>query len=343
MIDSTLGSRFRRGAPLALAALLSLAACHGALPAGSPPASPTAEGSNGPVPSATAGLSPSPGVTEPVAPTSTATLEPSSSPTVTGRLGQIDHPTEPTDVVLRMLVNGGFTAPAFQLTAASVFTLYGDDSVVYRPSQGASFLTDAGFGLAAFQRATLTPDQVDTLLGFALDQGGLRDARESYTDIPVADAMNTTFTIDAGGVDKQVFVVALGFQATGPDAADRSKFSALGDQLDSFDQQVNAGDAEAAGPYQPTWYRTFLTDASGQTGQAIDWPWTDVAVSDFTAPADGAARVAHLTPEQVSLVAVVPSGGIDDLLIRAPDRTVYALSLRPLLPDEQPIVPVPTD
>ena len=52
---------------------------------------------------------------------------------VPGELGAIDHPTGCTDIVLRMDSWGGFMAVESNLTATPVFTLYGDNTAVFRP------------------------------------------------------------------------------------------------------------------------------------------------------------------------------------------------------------------
>ena len=53
--------------------------------------------------------------------------------------GAIEHPTGPTDVVLRYEEGGGFVMPAFLATQAPHFTLYGDGTIVFRnPMHGSA-------------------------------------------------------------------------------------------------------------------------------------------------------------------------------------------------------------
>lgn len=180
----------------------------------------------------------------------------------------------------------------------------------------------------------MNAEQVDALLRFALGAGGLLDARESYTDIGVADAPNTIFTIDAGGVQKVVTIAALGFDQVGAEAADRAKFFVLADLLDSFEEQVAAGQVETTEVYRPEAYRGFLTESfPGQVGELIDWPWDDLSLDDFPS-GDEPTRATTLTPEQVGAVTTEPTGGVAGLRISDEDGTVWQLAIRPLLPDE---------
>ena len=69
------------------------------------------------------------------------------------------------------------------------------------------------FGLVASPEQMAAFAQRKTLLDYALNEGGLGAARAEYTDMMVADASTTTFTIKAGGLDKTVSVYALGMEA----------------------------------------------------------------------------------------------------------------------------------
>jgi hypothetical protein len=277
------------------------------------------------------------------APVLAQTAEPGASPlptTAPGVVGAIPHPTEPTAIVLRMDSCCGFVPVEVSLTSVPTFTLYGDNSVVFRPSS--EEFPPFGDPLPPLVKATLSPEQVDALLTFALEQGGLHDAAELYTQPLVADLPTTIFTINAADVAKTVSVQALGFEEGAPDAAIRAQFAQLADLLDSFEEQVAAGNVETAEPYAPELYRGILTDAQGMAPDAVaqPWPWTDVAPEDFQGPADGIARYAGLTSEQVAAVMEVPNGGITNILLDLPDGEGQVwLAIRPLLPDED-VLPV---
>lgn len=334
----------RTGA-IAVATALLVAACGGVAtppptsgPTSPPTAAPTAASTTVP----TASSAPSSTLLPTSTPTSTPTAAPTNPPTTVPSatpgpsvtpvpIGQVDHPTDPTAVVLRMESGGGLVPFGFLVTQAPVFTLYGDNTVIYRPRQP----DPAGTHLTPFWRAVLNADQVDALLTYALDAGHLADARESYVDIQVADAPTTYFTVDAGGVKKQVSVYALGVDspANGPDAADYAAFLKLGKKLSDFEAQVNEGQVESAGVYEPAGYRGVLREGGAPVG-IIEWPWTDLAVDDFAVDPDYGYGFAALTPEQVAKVTAEPSGGAYGISLRAPDGNEYSLMLRPLLPGD---------
>jgi len=243
-------------------------------------------------------------------------------------IGAVDHPTDATAVVLRIESGGGFIGPNVQLLGVPPFTLYGNDTVVYRP---ATDTTDTGY--PPLMTATLSTEQVDALLTFALEDGHLADARESYPR-PVPDAGSTTFTIDAGGVTKRVTVTGLGIGDTnGPDSADLQAFGKLATRLIDFEQEVASGHVVSSAPYVPTDYRAILVPGADATN-AVAWPWTDLTTDDFSAGSDGLLLLGNLTADQAALVTTVPSGGVTGLAVTAPDGTTYDLSLRPLLPGD---------
>jgi hypothetical protein len=226
-----------------------------------------------------------------------------------------------------MAVGGGFVPSGIAfLQENATFTLYGADVVVFQPAQGSDAqLTDAW---PAYLCARLTPEQVDALLTFALEDGALADARDSYAKPSIVDVPTTTFTIDAAGVDKVVAVHALGFDmAPEADADARTGFQALADRLSSFV-------VEGAAPYAPSAYAALLTPRGvdpGQEVEAVAWPWPDLTLEDL--PGDEYARQGTLTPDQVGAVAAVPNGGQALIPVTDPDGAAWNLAVRPFLPD----------
>ena len=243
----------------------------------------------------------------------------------------VSHSEGATHVVLRMDTGGGFVPITYRLTQAPEFTLYGDGTVVFRPSADPE-----GDGLPPFVQATMHQAEMDALVLYALDPGGLRDAREAYQHRQITDQPTTVFSIDAEGVDKSVAVYALGLtQPEGDDAAAYEGFQALGAVLSDFGQQVASGHAQDPQPYQPTDYRAFLSPALDPGVTAIPWPWPDLAIDDFQPhAADEGVLFGGLTPEQAAHVTRVPSGGVLAMPIQAPHGTPVTLTLRPLLPGE---------
>ncbi|MEO5940199.1 MAG: hypothetical protein ABIZ72_04590 [Candidatus Limnocylindrales bacterium] len=303
----------RSGALLALA--LVLTACSNASP--SPSATP-------------AGASGAPSGS----PTSSGGNPASPGPTV----GAIEHLTGATDVVLRIEQGGGFVPMEFQATNAPGFTLYGNGVVVFQPTVSTFPEPDANgvARLVPWRTGRLDETQVQELLEFALTNGGLGTARDAYLANGIADAPNTIFTIHAGGIDKTVVVNALSEESKpGPDTLARSAFLRLAKRLQDFDQ----GGTIPADVYQADRFRGVLIARDDQPGTVtIGWPWAALDPADFEeGPPDNpglphrtltATEIAELKLENIA-------GGVQGIVLKAPDGKLYSFILRPLLGDER--------
>ena len=261
---------------------------------------------------------------------------PQASPT--DGASSVGHPTGHTDIVLRTEQAGGFTAPDFQLTRVPEFTLYGDGTVLYQLPYDPN--DAAPIGPPRLATATLDAEQMDALLAFAINAGGLGAAKAQYVNPLVADAPDTIFTIATDEVAKVVTAQALGFaddpnnpDASNPDAPAMKALKALYDTLVPFGDQVARGNATDAGLYEPTGYRATLQEGPAQ-GELIDWPWTDVTLDDFVSNPDSSFRVATLTSDEAAALSTTPEGGLFSVAVMGPDRVPYQISLRPLLPEE---------
>ena len=266
--------------------------------------------------------------------------DPSTSPrpSPSTSAGGVGHATGATDVVLRAEQAGGFTAPAFQMTRVPEFTLYGDGTVLYQLPYDPD--DAAPIGPPRLAVAKLSAEQMDALLAFAINAGGLGTAKPQYINPLVADAPDTIFTIATEDVSKTVTAQALGLaddpnnpDATNPDAAAIKALKALYDTLVPFGDQVARGNASDAGLYEPTSYRATLQEGQAQ-GEMLDWPWTDVTLDDFVSNPDSVFRVATLTAAQAEALSPTPEGGLFNVAVTGPDRVPYQISLRPLLPEE---------
>jgi hypothetical protein len=259
---------------------------------------------------------------------------PASSPSVAG----IDHPTGPTDVVLRVEQGGGFVALDFLASQAPSFSLLGDGRVIFQ-QRGEQFPEPGPDGIThnrPWRIAQLDEDQIQELLIFALGPGGLGTARESYIANGIADAPDTIFTIDAGGVVKKVVVNALGMEQTGADSVARKAFQALADRLQDFDR----GGTIASDAYAPTKYRAILNQRDPDPSvKAVPWPWPAIKPTDFAngENASGGIFMARrvMTTEEIAALGLSDvTGGIQGLVLSGPDGKLYSLILRPMLPDE---------
>lgn len=266
-------------------------------------------------------------------PTSVPSQAPSGPPV--GNV--VDHATGASDVVLRYDLGPGFVMAGYAATMVPPFTLFGDGTVIYRdpalevpPAQGSVLVMNP------MRIATLSEEQIQELLIFALGEGGLAAARADYRNDMIADAGTAIFTVRAGGIDKTVSVYALDMDTQGGvDAPARAAFRKLADRLTTLDK----GGAVTSEVYVPTTYRAVLLEAQGIAAPDIrTWPWDDVAVADFKpSPDPNGLQFPHvdMTAGQLDLLDVQDyEGGYQDLVITAPDSLLYTLNVRPLLPEE---------
>jgi hypothetical protein len=233
---------------------------------------------------------------------------------------------------------GGFTPPEWQAARLPYFTLYGDGRVVFQQTS-AEMPTrpDNVFVGMPLRTGVLDEQQVQDLLAYALGEGGLAVAKPEYQNNMVADAPTTVFTVNAEGDSKTVSVNALGFEnQPGPDSAVLAQLARLGERLRDFDQ----GGMLASDPYVATAYRGVIIEQQGISGVEVrEWPWADIAPSDFTMPVDANALqmgTRTLTPEEAAAVGVAgfENGIASGVYLLADDGKTYSLVIRPLLPDE---------
>jgi hypothetical protein len=289
--------------------------------------------------SSSGAASPAPSSGASAAPPSAA---PSAAPSQVP-VGTIDHPTGATDVILRYDEGGGFVMPAFAATMVPWFTLYGDGTIVFRnPNLPAPEPQGSIYTQPPMRTAKLSEEQIQNLLAYALTEGGLAGARDSYENMQVADASTAIFTITADGHTKKVSVYALGMepppagQPGGADGPARLAFQKLAAKLTDID----SGGTIPSDVYQPTAYRGLLMDGTGMTAPDIkDWPWKALKVADFAPDADpNGLQFPHrtMTPAEVEALGVTgPEGGVQGALLHGTDGKTYSFSLRPLLPDEK--------
>ncbi len=220
----------------------------------------------------------------------------------------------------------------WSLAAAPTFTLYGDGTVIFRDPMDAAPPDESGLIVyPPFRTATLSPEQIQALLQFAVTEGGLAAARERYDNPMLADAGIATFTISAGGRTKEVVVSGL-FEsdASAPDQLSRGQFVALAERLRGFDESGNVPTAE----YVPEQWRVNLIEAPGADPAVTrPWPWPDLTPDDFSAENAFPHRV--MSADEVARLQVDgASGGLTGYLVEGTDDKVYSVVVRPLLPGD---------
>src|SRR5262249_25033455 len=92
--------------------------------------------------------------------------------------------------------------------------------------------------------------------------------------------------------------------------------------------------------YQPDRFRGVLIDRDGAPGDAsTPWPWSGIAVGDFVGDANGNGGVSFphrtLTGADADALGVKDAaGGLQGIVLKAPNGKTYTLIVRPLLADE---------
>ena len=248
----------------------------------------------------------------------------------------LEHPTGATVLILRYEQGGGFVPPGFLATEGPTFSLYGDGTAIFRNPRDANPVPDSSASPlirgVPYQIAHLSPAQVQAVLAYALDPGGLRTADVHY-ERPIADAPTTVFTIDAGGVKKAVSVNGLGIDAaSGKDAQILAKLGGLATKLQGYGSEVP--DEQ---PWSPDRYRGLLGEDS--INDPIPWPWPTINPADFvqtTASTTLQFPMRTMTPAEVARLGIAGvEGGLQGVSLKAPTGgKIYSFRLRPLLPDE---------
>jgi hypothetical protein len=273
------------------------------------------------------------------APSTSPSESPRAAASATPAVGAIEHSTAATDVILRIEHGGGFVPIEFLANQAPEFTLYGNGVVVFQQAPTVVPEPDANGVVKGlpWRTASLDEDQVQELLEFALIQGGLGAARETYMSNGIADAPNTVFTIHAGGVDKTVAVNGLGIDTeAGPDVIARAAFARLAARLQDFDRGGSIG----SDVYQPERYRGVLIERDAAAAGTLPWPWPLIKPGDFKPGAgngNGEPVLPHRTMTATDVAALALSGiegGVQGLTLGGPDGKTYGFILRPLLVDE---------
>jgi hypothetical protein len=268
-------------------------------------------------------------------PSSPPSGAPSASPDT---VGAIEHKTGATDVILRYDEGGGFVMPAWTAAQAPAFTLYGDGTLIFRNTfKEALPAVGSVMPLHPFRTAKMNEEQIQTLLVFAVGEGGLGAARAEYLDMMVSDATTAVFTVNAGGLAKTVSVYALGLELDGTaDLLARKTLAKLRDHLVDIDQ----GGSVKTDVYAPERYRGVLLEGQPGAPDQKAWPWADVKTTEFVSNGDPnalplPARV--MTAAEIEALGIDPfQGGFIGLPLAGPgDGKFYSLSVRPLLPEDE--------
>jgi len=261
---------------------------------------------------------------------------------------EIEHPTGATDVVLRFDAGpdysfGDLTGILFM--PGPEFTLYGDGTVIVRDDRAAPPSPDGPvFRGQPFRIGHLDEGQIQSLLRFALVDGGLQDARDRYETPDVDSFGYSIFQLRAGGLDKRVAIVG----STSP-------FDSLADKLRHVDREADiATQAFMSDRYwgvllnAQMWLDGGHLPAVPSAGSA-PWPWAGIGTANFAYRNDryyvlDGEPVDPMTPgdnrrvmsaDEAAVLGLSNDGGVvQGIHLLGPDRKVYWFSLWPMLPDE---------
>lgn len=163
----------------------------------------------------------------------------------------LDRPTGAEEVVVQVLVDGGFVPPEVALATVPTTTVLGDGTVVTLAPTPAIY---PGPALAPLQAVKVDAATVDGLVSRAAELGLLAGPLD-FGQPPVADAPNTTVTIVADGRAYRHVAAALGFTDETTGGANRralKEFLTALEQLPPGNQawEPSAVAVRVVGPYE---------------------------------------------------------------------------------------------
>lgn len=279
------------------------------------------------------------GAGEPDAGTSDTTPT-TEAPTTTTQPG-IAHPTDPTEVVLRMEYAGGFVPLDYNLRRFPEWTLYGDGTLVTAGPQIEIYPPPALPNL--LQRA-ISEEGIQALIEAARD-AGLTGEDRRYDAGCIADAPDTVFTLSANGESTTVTVYALGFEDVGGEcgideenAAARAALTELMTKITDLESWLPEGSVGSETQYEASALRVYVTSqvtSDEDLPQApVDWP-LDTPLASFGEPVGQigyACGTLDGDAAQTLLDAAAQTNTLTPWLDAGED---YQLVIRPMLPDEQ--------
>lgn len=251
---------------------------------------------------------------------------------------EVDYPTDPNALVLRIGQEGGFVPVQFNLTRLPDLSLYGDGRLV---SQGPQILIYPGPALPNILVRKVSAEGVKAIVQEAAKAGltgkdrNFRAAADRITDMP-----DTVFTLTTGSTHK---TSVYGF-GSGEDlkAGSRSEIKAI-KALRALQEKLTdlgwlpEGSVGAEEPYTPAGMRIFVSEPvqpeAGLEQTPVAWPLAQ-PLAEFGSPVlpegfkcgtvtgDDLAKVLEAA-KSANQVTPWESAGVK-----------FGLSFRPLLPDE---------
>jgi len=293
-----------------------------------------------PAPTPTSAPTPPPASGSPVTTTHPTLSPPAANEPTRTPIAVIDHATGSTDIVLRF--DSGFGDYGIcelcggwgEFSPGPEFTLYGDETVVFRNERAQPRAERLILRSVPFRIGRLDEEQVQSLLQFALGEGGLANARDRYdTATDTDDPGYSIFIARAGGLDKRVEI-----------GGSNSPFGSLADHLRNLDR---GGDIPTQ-VWVPDRYWGLLIEVSSwiEVGvlpgvpdtEAAHWPWPGIAPwvsgTALDPREENPRRV--MSQAEAAVLGLSDNGGVvQRIYLLGPDgETIYSFSLWPILPHE---------
>jgi hypothetical protein len=252
----------------------------------------------------------------------------------------IQHPTGPNDLILRIEFVGGFVAPSATIAQIPTWSLLGDGSIITEGPQIEIYPSPA---LPNLLVTHVNEAGIQKILEAARDAGLLGPPFEFSTNVGIADAPDTKFTVVAEGQRYETSVYGLGIDPpagiiTPEEHAARMALVDLQARLTDLGTWLPAGSVGDEQAYAFPGIRVFAMPYSPPEDPQLDQaeaPWTvSPALGDF-APVSALADAGCGVVSDAALQELMPA------LQRANQLTPwtsggarYSVILRPLLPDE---------
>jgi hypothetical protein len=269
----------------------------------------------------------------------------------------IDHPTGANEAILIVDSAGGLVPLDFMLTQLPMFVLLGDGRVIM---QGMQTLEFPGPALKPLVERTLTEAGIQEVLA-GVEETNLFTADGEFRGMMnmVADAADTVFTVNAGGLETTVTVYALGMLTpdmpevpgmTPGEAEAHRVLQQLNDALLTLDTAVSADGWEDEGwqPYEPEAFRLYVRDVTGQPieggdlpEQVREWPTDDdpAAFGEEQALFGDGTRCGVVDGELGALWLEELNAATETTLWTDDGDRRFSVRARPLLPHEEAICP----
>jgi hypothetical protein len=244
--------------------------------------------------------------------------------------GPIEHPTGADELVIQVQTGGGFVAPSSLALEIPAISVYGDGTFIV---PGPTTLQYPGNALPNLQRGRITEAELQELLEAAVAAGILREEPPDFGDPGVTDMPSTDIIVN-GDSEYHVSIYALDYM-DGDDNLE-SEQRAARERVRDFIAMLPT---DATEQYDPdavaVLVRPYTNVESVAEPGRHDWPLGDLATTGE--PIEGFGNdtrclVVADTDETHTVLAAATNARLGDVWQSA--GADYALSFRPLLPDE---------